>query len=795
MKKLIPIVLALLFLFSCKPEVTIESKTKTFPKKSEIVGLASPIQLNTGVTEIDLSDFFPLLEKIDTVYIPKFPKSIVAKGKTKISINPKELPLLSVLKVLVNSFEYSLLLKKSKKINYTFIYKPKNNKLKKVQIMGEMNAWNPQNNTLEQKNGQWETTFEVEPGKFQYLLVLDGKQQLDPQNTDSVPNGSGKYNSLLKIGKSNTSPAPKLSTFTHSSEQITLQIANNNLETIVLYNNSQIAKEEKGTTLFINIPKAARQKKRTFIRVYSYGKGGFSNDLLIPLENGMLLNSPKQIDRTDFEAAVLYNTFIDRFFDGDSTNNRPTPDKAIHPRANYHGGDIAGITQKIESGYFKKLGKNTIWISPIVKNPEGAFGKYPNTETTFSAYHGYWPISFTLIDNRFGTENEFKKLVKTAHNNNLNVLLDFVANHVHQDHPIYKQHPDWATQLHLPDGTLNTERWDEHRLTTWFDIFLPTLDLAKPEVYNMLSDSAVYWIKKYNLDGFRHDATKHIPEIFWRTLTKKLKKQIVIPEQRRIYQIGETYGTPELISSYVGTGMLDAQFDFNCYDAIVSALAGGGNFKHTAEIIAQSADYYGNNHLMGNITGNQDRGRFISYASGDLSFSEDAKLAGWTRKVGVKNKSGYKKSAMLMAIIASIPGVPVIYYGDEIGMSGGNDPDNRRMMRFKNLNKEEQKLKNIATKILNFRATSLPLIYGEYRVVKAEKETFLLERNYFGSKVYTLINNSNEEKLFMLPISTTREEKFKPLLGTKLTKEKNYISIILPPLSCEIIENGLPIIE
>ena len=141
----------------------------------------------------------------------------------------------------------------------------------------------------------------------------------------------------------------------------------------------------------------------------------------------------------------------------------------------------------------------------MVKNPESPYGYWPDPPSKFSGYHGYWPVSFTIIDDRYGTAEDLHELVEVAHNNNMNVLLDFVANHVHQDHPVYRAHPDWATELYLPDGSLNTERWDEYRLTTWFDIFLPTLDLSRPEVYEMLSDSAVFWIREYKLDGFRHD--------------------------------------------------------------------------------------------------------------------------------------------------------------------------------------------------------------------------------------------------------------------------------------------------
>ena len=163
-------------------------------------------------------------------------------------------------------------------------------------------------------------------------------------------------------------------------------------------------------------------------------------------------------------------------------------------------------------------------------------------------------------------------LTDRAHARNMNVVLDYVGNHVHEDHPLMDVHPDWTTDLYLPDGSLNTERWDEHRLTTWFDTFMPTLDLERPEVAEAMSDSAAWWALHSGIDGFRHDATKHISEVFWRKLTAKLKAA----QQRsgkRLFQIGETYGSPDLIGSYLSSGMLDAQFDFNLYDKAVGAIA------------------------------------------------------------------------------------------------------------------------------------------------------------------------------------------------------------------------------
>jgi glycosidase len=388
-----------------------------------------------------------------------------------------------------------------------------------------------------------------------------------------------------------------------------------------------------------------------------------------------------------------------------------------------------------------------------------------------------------------GTEEDLHELVDVAHKNNMNVLLDFVANHVHEDHPFYQANKDVATDLYLPDGRLNTELWDEQRLTTWFDVFLPSLRLDDPFVYETLTDSAVYWIKEYGLDGFRHDATKHVPEIFWRSLTRKIKDEVVIPEGREVYQIGETYGTRELVGSYVNAGQLDAQFDFNVYDACASALAKpDGSFDALNDAIQASLNMFGHHHLMGNITGNQDRGRFISYAGGALRFDEDAKKAGWTREVGVGDPVAYKKSALLIGLISTIPGLPVIYYGDEVGSYGGNDPDNRKMMFFEDLSEDESALLEQSQKILNFRKGCLPLIYGDMRIHHIDADTYAFSRNYFDQRVLVVFNKSNNGLSIAIDLDPDQDaSNATSAFGTKIRGDGSSIKADLDANGFDII--------
>ena len=337
-----------------------------------------------------------------------------------------------------------------------------------------------------------------------------------------------------------------------------------------------------------------------------------------------------------------------------------------------------------------------------------------------------------------------KELLSTAHAKGMNVILDYVAHHVHQDHPLYKQKPEWTTPLYLPDGTMNTEKWDEHRLTTWFDTFLPTWKFADHAVVDALTDTAMYWVENYNLDGFRHDATKHIDTDFWRTLTRKVKAYQTRHPERNLYQIGETYGSPELISSYISSGQLDAQFDFNLYDAAVDAFAKPEtNFSNLERVLEESMSYYGNHHVMGNITGNQDRARFISYADGSVQFSENAKLAGWTRDIQNRDSAGFKNMEMLMAFLMTTPGVPCIYYGDEIGMPGGNDPDNRRMMHFGDWNSTQVKLQQATQQLVNLRRSNMALSYGELEVLYNEGGVLVIGRKYFDSVAVVVFSKYN----------------------------------------------------
>ena len=511
----------------------------------------------------------------------------------------------------------------------------------------------------------------------------------------------------------------------------------------------------------ITIEKAWRESKgRSFIRVFAMGDGKNLNDLLIPLEDGKVLTDVAQLTRHDDQAQVLYSLMIDRFHNGNKKNDWKMNSPEVLDIVDYQGGDIAGITQKIKEGFFNDLGITTIWISPITQNPWDAWGmnkfpngnKYDNTKayTKFSGYHGYWPIFATEVEKRFTTEEELHEMLAVAHAHGLNVILDYVANHMHINSPTLQEHPDWHTDSILPDGRRNFELWDEARLTTWFDVHIPTLDLERPEVCSPMTDSALVWLEKFDFDGFRHDACKHIPLNYWRELGAKMKRRY---PNRHIWMIGETYGDTKLIGSYVKSGLLNSQFDFNIYHTAIDVFGKPNqSLKSINKTILESLAAYGSHHTMGNISGNHDKCRFISLAGGAVSWNESDKAAGWERHIGVtadgdaaREEAAYKAAMLLEVVNLTIPGVPCIYQGDEYAEAGANDPDNRHMLKFNNLSERQQQFRDEVQKLVQLRRNSLPLIYGEYIPVTVTDNLLVFDRTYMGQTVRVTIDLANLE--------------------------------------------------
>ena len=781
------IIISLLLLTACQPKLNV-------PVDSENnKNLNSLLTLKIGDNKVYLQDFILNPAEIDSVTSSSsFLKCKMTADKLTATLSAtKEMETFVDVKLWLKGVAYSIPCRKTDKIESTFTFNPQGKTYQRVQIAGQMNDWTASRTPDLKLNskGLYEVTLNLSPGSYLYQIALDGNQDSDPTNPNKVDNGYGKFNSIMQVA-GNGEKFPKLFTKSFFNSTVKL-ISQNEVKSVFVYWQNfllpaKMGKVKKGKVIF-HIPAEASNLERSYIRVWACNEFGVSNDLLIPLQNGRILSDSKQITREDKQAQIMYFALVDRFRNGDKTNDHPMNRPDVNPKVDYWGGDLAGIKQTIDNEYFKKLGVNTLWISPVNQNPTEPYGYYKPMNTKFSGYHGYWPISSSKVDFRFGTNNEFKNLVEDAHQNNINVLLDYVAHHVHVEHPFYKQHPEFTTSLYLPDGTLNTEKWDEYRLTTWFDTFMPTLDLGNPKVVDMMTDSAIYWLKEFKLDGFRHDATKHITEEFWRELTMKIKKA---NKGKNLYQIGETYGSPELISSYLTSGMIDGQFDFNVYDIANTTFAGvgGSDFSQVQTVLNSSLYIYGGHNLMGNISGNHDKPRFMALASGDLKFGEDSKTAGWQRNIGISDSTAYDKLLLMHTFNMTIPGIPVIFYGDEIGLTGANDPDCRRMMKFDGLNKREANLLRQVSVLAHLRAENPVLIYGDFINVQTTKNSWVYARKYFKNEAIVVINNSNKAKSFEIELPEILNScHLKSTFNHSFDISHHKLTIELPAYSADIL--------
>ena len=587
--------------------------------------------------------------------------------------------------------------------------------------------------TLENLSGDW-TEFAVKTDAETLVSTIEVYHD-------------GKPLSIVVLGGKRDTEGSYMSTIGAEDDRVLVVASQPVTEAVAVWQNNVIEDVfVDDSAITVTIPAEAKNFDRSVVRIFAASETGRFNDVLVPLQRGVVVTNADDIRRTDHQSQILYSLMIDRFNNGNTANDWKINSPEVLDKVDYQGGDLAGITAKINDGFFQDLGITTIWISPITQNPYDAWGQNVNPDTKFSGYHGYWPIYSTVVDKRFGTEDELREMLSTAHGSNMNVILDYVANHLHINSPVLQEHPDWTTNLILPDGRENIALWDEQRLTTWFDKHIPTLDLEREEVCEPMTDSALHWVKNFEFDGYRHDACKHIPLNYWRMLTHKMKS--AMPE-RNMWQIGETYGSVELIGSYVKSGMIDSQFDFNLYhnsrDVIVDE---GRSMRLIAATVEESEAAYGSHHTMGNITGNHDKPRFISLAGGDMPlWGIDDKAEGWHREVVVGDMDkGHAGLQLLKAIITTVPGVPCIYQGDEYGVPGANDPDNRDMMTFEGYNDYQMKEYAQTQALLKYRRSSMPLMYGDFRTLYVDDEAWVFLRHYMGEWAVVAMNVRGTEK-------------------------------------------------
>jgi glycosidase len=369
---------------------------------------------------------------------------------------------------------------------------------------------------------------------------------------------------------------------------------------------------------------------------------------------------------------VVYLIMPDRFANGDPANDDPAVSRGIldrrHPRR-YHGGDLAGVRARLP--YLKDLGVTAVWLNPVYDNTNRLDTLEVADGQPTTAYHGFHAIDYYGVEERFGDLAELRRLVDAAHAQGIKVILDMVANHTSAYHPWVHDSPTptWyngTVRRHLKNTFQGWTIADPYAppalraetLSGWFIDILPDLNQGDPEVARYLTQNTLWWVGVTGMDGIRQDTWQYVPRGFWRDWMTAINRQY--PALRVVGEVLE--GDPALNSFHQGGRVgfdgvdpkVHSMFDFPVYFTMRDAFARGRSLKQVALMVARDRLYPNPTALL-TLLGSHDERRFMSEPGATV---EGLKLA--------------------YTFLLTFRGIPLIYYGDEIAMQGGGDPDNRR---------------------------------------------------------------------------------------------------------------------
>ena len=539
-----------------------------------------------------------------------------------------------------------------------------------------------------------------------------------------------------------------------------------------------------------------------------------------------VLTVPAWIEEKEFdwkENAFIYQLMTDRFSNGDKSNDDPLPD--IDEKANWQGGDFQGIIDKIDDNYFSDMGVNVLWISSPVANTENP-GKGMGGDTRYySPYHSYWPIATgwtnelhipgldSPIERHFGTDEKLHELIRKAHKKGIRIMFDFVPNHVHTDSYLWKTYRNQGWFNMAPEGLPEnlsggyTCGW-ERPVECWFTDYLADINYRNNDATEAVINHLIWMIQEFDIDGLRLDAIR-LMEIDFTSSLKAAIQRKVTTTGILFYMIGETFtgdtGWDE-IGYYLGENKLDGQFDFPLYHHIVRTfLLQSETLKTFAEFLKENDYRYQNDFykgsIMGNFIGNHDVARALSLANKDFDGVSSQGGAEADQKVWENSpelpeeEAPFSKMRNALTFMFTHPGIPIIYQGDEFGMPGANDPDNRRMNVFGDNLSENQK-KNLAhTQILgNFRKDHPALTGGTRKDLIVKENIYAFVMKHEKDSVIAVFNNGEESEKVTIDLDEAGLKGEMKALFSELEIKENRITIELEPFSSELIYEGNDII-
>lgn len=479
----------------------------------------------------------------------------------------------------------------------------------------------------------------------------------------------------------------------------------------------------------------------------------YGNEYSTSVQVEVTARTKKNAKDFDWDESVIYFMVTDRFFDGNESNNTASGAQT-YGKDNaglYHGGDFAGITQKLD--YLEDLGINTIWITPIVENIPGVTVTDTGKEDVpyNAAYHGYWASDFTKLNPTLGTEEEFQTLIDQAHNRGIRIMVDIVVNHAGYD-------TDFGDMIRSGDDIVSGSDQKDSLSN------LPDFRTEDPAVSAQLVKWQTQWVKDFGIDYFRVDTVKHVENDTWAEL-----KNALTEVDSDFKMIGEYAGGGYASNgNTLGTGEMDSDLDFDFNDQATNFVK--GNISSVESFLTSRNSGLNNTYMTGQFLGSHDEDGFKKKLL-DGGMAEDAATAA---------------SMVAASLQITAKGQPVIYYGEEIGLTGLNNyPYQTNRYDFdwsivSNDNKTYQHYK----KMLSIRnAYTDVFARGDRKTILASDENGydIVSRSYKGTKLYVGLNIKDVAQTVEIPVSENNGTVLKDLYsGKTYTVSNGKIKVIIP---------------
>lgn len=495
---------------------------------------------------------------------------------------------------------------------------------------------------------------------------------------------------------------------------------------------------------------------------------------------------------------LIYLIMPDRFVNGDPSNDQfnDLRDSISDRKDPYsrHGGDLAGVTQKLE--YLKEIGVTSIWMTPILENNMPRMQEGP---WTMSGYHGYWITDHYKVDKRLGGNEAYKNLVTEAHSKGLKIIQDAVYNHVGSYHHTVLDLPmkDWLNQWPTYTGANHREevfmdpyasaQEKKAMIGGWFVPHLPDLNLTNPYCSKFIIQSNIWSTEEFGIDGWRVDTYKYCDEKFLNDINHALLREF--PE---LTVFGEAWTNSVPASAYFTENNLDVPFkhkikgvtDFPLNAAIYSAL--NDNFGWTDGIsrlyMTLSQDFLYKDPFTNCIfLDNHDMNRFYSMVSEDLS-----------------------KYKMGLGLLMTLRGIPQVYYGTEVLMKNYKDPNDAAVRKDfpggwtvdsvskfspKGLNEKEADAFNFFKKLAGYRKQSTVLAKGTLTHFIPQYGVYVYFRKLGDQTIMCIINTSKSASVLKMDRFEEMTGNYNTILNVLTDKgERLPAELNIPELSFQLYE-------